>query len=177
MRKLLNYSIETDQLVWLEFSDGESLRVTFQQIPDLLSGPELHKVSRAIKLRQDFFRNNLPKKMVLLAAVGLASFAAVQTKAVAGILNHIHPGALAPAPDVHRAGIISSPTPTPTITPPVTPPPAVSPLPASPVPLATPATAVPSVPAAPPAPALQVPEVVRPVVHALDTILPRLPKL
>lgn len=111
MRKLLNYSIETDQLILLHFSDGQSLRVPFQKISDHLTGHELSKVSRAIKLRRDFFRNNLPKTMVALAAAGLAVAVCIDYENVAALWSPSRSVAPPPARVSGAAQSISTPSP------------------------------------------------------------------
>jgi hypothetical protein len=179
-KKLLNYSLETDQLVWLEFSDGRNLRVAFDQVGDHLTGPDLVKVQRAIKLRQDFFRQNLPGTMVLLAVVGLSVFIGMDYKNLSGIVSGGRPVASPPVEKSAPAQVIQTTSPSPA------PPESVSPAAASvpsaapeskPVHPATPVTAVPAVPAAPSAPTLQAPQLPPAVSQALENLTSKLPKL
>jgi hypothetical protein len=71
MGELANYSIETDQLVWLAFKDGHSLRVPVAQLARYLAPRDLQKVRKAMNLRKDFFRQNMPKALVAVVAFGL----------------------------------------------------------------------------------------------------------
>lgn len=186
--KLLNYSIETDQLVLLEFSDGKTLRVGFDQVEDYLTGTDLIKVKKAIKIRQDFFKhNNLPGTLVVMAVLSLGVFVALDYDRVAEIINGSRPVA-SPSEEPVAAAVILTPSPTPTTTPA---PSGVAPAAASsgranhaavPAVPAQPAsktqTAVPAVPATPAAPALQAPGLLEPALKTLDHTSSRLlPKL
>lgn len=177
-RKLLNYSIETDHLVLLHFSDGESQRVAFDQIADHLTGADLVKVNRAIKLRKDFFRhNNLPGSLAVAVAVGLAVVLVADYHGVAGLWKRSQPVDSAPAAASHAQAIS---TPEITVTPPPTPTPSLTP--SSPAAAQAPAgdrpSAVPPVPAAPPANAvgLQLP-LPTPALHVLEKLPITVPKL
>lgn len=89
MSELSTYSIETDQLVFLAFKDGHSLRVSVAQLPRHLSPHDLAKVRRAIRLRRDFFRQNMPRVLVIGLAVLLA--AAVMTTTAPALAHWWHP--------------------------------------------------------------------------------------
>lgn len=173
--RLLNYSIETDHLILLHFSDGQSHRVSFDQISDHLVGPDLVKVKRAMKLRRDFFRhNNLPGALATLLAIGLAVVVAVDYRDVAAIWSHARPLSSPPA-GAANAPLIATPTPTE----PASSPSVEDSSPASASPAAKPATAVPPVPAAPPASAsgLQVPLPTPVAVKLLENLPVTIPKL
>jgi hypothetical protein len=75
MSELANYSIETDQSVWLSFKDGHNLRVSVNQLPRYLSPHDLQKVRRAMKLRRDFIRHHMPKTLAIAAVLGLTALA------------------------------------------------------------------------------------------------------
>src|SRR5882724_13587912 len=97
MGELSNYSIENDQLGWLVFKDGHSLRVPVGQLSRYLVPKDLKKVRRAMELRRDFFRQNMPKAFLLLLAFGLIAAVTASTTAVAWVSRH-HTG-LPAAPD------------------------------------------------------------------------------
>ncbi len=119
MGELTNYSIETDQLVWLSFKSGQNLRVTVGQLPHYLSPHDLKRVRRAIKLRRDFFRNHMPKTLIILLALGLTALA-VTTGQVLAAMWHAQQG---PEPagqtEIVRNALPAedSPSPAPTSTP------------------------------------------------------------
>lgn len=142
MRKLRNYSIETD-LIFLEFNDGQNLRVAKNELSEHLTGPDLAKVTRALKLRRDFIRNNFPKTLVVAAIVGLAAFALADSKDVVSFWTRTHPLHPAPSQAGNAAQALSTPTPTDS---PVPTPADSSPASAPALPAATPVTAVPAVP-------------------------------
>ena len=96
MGELSNYSIETDQLIWLVFKDGHSLRVPVGQLSRYLVPKDLQKVRRAMKLRRDFFRQNMPKALLLLLVFGLVAAAAVTTTTVAWLARRQTPLPTAP---------------------------------------------------------------------------------
>ena len=184
--KLLNYSIETDQLVLLEFSDGQNLRVSFDQVEDYLTGSDLIKVKKAIKIRQEFFKhNNLPGTLVVMAVLSLGVFVALDYQRVAEIINGTRPVA---SPDIEPASAvqaISTPTPS-TAVESAAAPAATNPgiashaaVPAVPAqPASKTQTAVPAVPATPAAPALQAPGLLEPAIKTLDDTSSRLlPKI
>ena len=186
--KLLNYSIETDQLVLLEFSDGQNLRVGFDQVEEYLTGTDLIKVKKAIKIRQDFFKhNNLPGTLVVMAVLSLGVFVALDYQRVAEIINGTRP-VVSPSEEPVAAAIILTPSPTPTAASasPVIAPAVASPgtanhaaVPAVPAqPASKTQTAVPAVPATPAAPALQAPGLLEPAMKTLDDTSSRLlPKI
>ena len=98
MSELLNYSIETDYSVWLSFRDGRNVRVAFIQLPHYLAPRDLIKVKRAMKLRQDFLRHNMPPTLAVLVAAGLALIVVTGGGAIAMITQLRRP---APLPAVH----------------------------------------------------------------------------
>src|SRR5471030_2034291 len=71
MGELVNYSIETDQLIWLAFKDGRNFRVPIRQLSSHLAPHDLQKVRRAMKLRRDFFRYNMPKAFIFILAASI----------------------------------------------------------------------------------------------------------
>jgi hypothetical protein len=91
MGELANYSIETDHLIWLSFKDGHSVRVPVGLLPNYLSPRDLQKVRRAIKLRRDFFRHNMPPTLLILFAVGLLTVVAAGTQTVALLMRRSAP--------------------------------------------------------------------------------------
>jgi hypothetical protein len=109
MSELANYSIETDQLVWLQFKGGESFRVPLDRLDDYLSPKDLRRVHRTIKLRRDFLRQHFPRTLVAVAAAGLAAFAIYDGSNVAGLWVHAHPATPLPAHEQGARSIISTP--------------------------------------------------------------------
>lgn len=87
MSELANYSIETDRLIFLAFQDGSSLRVPVSQLPRYLTARDLQKVRRAIKLRRDFFRQHMPRALVVVAVLGALSLLATGTAVVAWLMQ------------------------------------------------------------------------------------------
>ena len=90
MSELANYSIETDQSVWLSFKDGRSLRVGFVQLPKYLAPRDLVRVRRAMKLRRDFLRHNMPRTLAGVLAIGIAALVATGGHAVALMMQSHH---------------------------------------------------------------------------------------
>ncbi|HVQ44488.1 MAG TPA: hypothetical protein VMT30_05985 [Candidatus Saccharimonadia bacterium] len=97
MSELANYSIETDQLIWLAFKDGQSVRVPIGQLPRYLTPRDLQRIRRAMKLRRDFFRHHMPPALIALLVLGLALAVFAGQQTVAFIWNRTH-AAPAPAP-------------------------------------------------------------------------------
>lgn len=87
MSELANYSIETDHLVWLAFKDGNSLRVPVGQLPEYLTPRDLQRVRRAMKLRRDFFRHNMPPALLVLLVIGVIGLMAVGGQVALALLN------------------------------------------------------------------------------------------
>jgi hypothetical protein len=115
MGELANYSIETDQLVWLAFKDGHSLRVPFGLLPRYLTPRDLQKVRRAMKLRRDFFRHNMPTALLAFLAVGLVMLVAAGGQLLALLGRRTTLGSPAPHTEIVRNvnSPASSPSPAP----------------------------------------------------------------
>ncbi len=76
-RHLSSYSIETDQIVLLSFSDGTETRAKLDNICDLLSKDDQIKVQRGLDLRHKFMKRNLgsiAKYLVIAALVILICY-------------------------------------------------------------------------------------------------------
>lgn len=97
MGELANYSIETDQLVWLAFKNGQSLRVPVGQLPRYLTPRDLQKVRRAMKLRRDFFRHNMPPALLMLLVLGLVGMVAAGGQVLALMSRRSAPEPPAPS--------------------------------------------------------------------------------
>ncbi len=104
MGELANYSIETDQLIWLAFKDGRNLRVPVASLSKYLSPRDLQKVRRAMNLRQDFLRHNMPKTLVAVLAFGLLALMVAGTQVIAR-LDH---GAGSASPALPGSQIVRS---------------------------------------------------------------------
>ena len=102
MSELANYSIETDQSVWLSFKDGRSLRVGFVQLPKYLAPRDLVRVRRAMKLRRDFLRHNMPRTLIGVLAIGIAALVVTGGHAVAQMMQSHH----LVAPEPNRTEIV-----------------------------------------------------------------------
>ena len=87
MSELANYSIETDSLILLAFKDGKSLRVPVGQLPHYLAPRDLQRVRRAIQLRRDFFRQHMPRTLIIVLALGALAFAATGSVAIAYLVD------------------------------------------------------------------------------------------
>jgi DNA polymerase-3 subunit gamma/tau len=112
MGELVNYSIETDQLIWLAFKDGRNYRVPVRQLPSHLAPHDLQKVRRAIKLRRDFFRYNMPRAVIIVMAASLllALSAGAQVVAMLGRRNMMLPDSSSHS-EIVRATPLASPGP------------------------------------------------------------------
>lgn len=81
MSSLSSYSLETDQIVLLKFSDGSSLRVTHDQLDGLVAAEELRSIHRSIEKRANFIKDSLPiwaRTIVMSIGVGLLGWGTVQ---------------------------------------------------------------------------------------------------
>lgn len=85
MSQLSNFSIETDHTILLQFKNGQERRVPVSQLARHLAGPDLSRVSEALKLRRDFIRMHIPKAglMLVLAASTIAALLITQGARVA----------------------------------------------------------------------------------------------
>lgn len=107
MSELANYSIETDHTVLLLFKDGRKLRVPMAQLPRHLTPRDLAKIRSAIKLRQDFIRQHMPKaSVILIVAAGLLAIMLAGSRAVATLLHR--PSSLPPSGPSDNTGIVRS---------------------------------------------------------------------
>jgi hypothetical protein len=89
---LANFSVETDELVLLEFSDGQEQRVRVRQLDQVLTSADLKRVNAALKLRHEFLKTHLPKaSLAVLLVGGLLALLLTNQRAVARLMN---PGAL-----------------------------------------------------------------------------------
>jgi hypothetical protein len=77
MKKLANFSVETDTVVLLEYQDGQAERVAVWRLAKHLVGADLVRVRAAIKLRQDFIRSHISRLSVILFLTGAALVAVV----------------------------------------------------------------------------------------------------
>jgi hypothetical protein len=76
MSHLENFSIETDNVVLLQFKDGQTKRVAVWQLSRHLLARDLQRVRAAMKLRQDFLRDHMPKSgLIITLAAGLVAVA------------------------------------------------------------------------------------------------------
>lgn len=66
--RLASFSIETDQHVLVMFEDGTSRRLKRQELRGQLHPDDYARLSKAFRLRQSFWRRNLPGSLALLTA-------------------------------------------------------------------------------------------------------------
>lgn len=85
MRELETYSIETDQVVLLVFTDGRRQRVRVSQLMYHLSPSDLKQVEAGLKLRRHFLRSHMPKAALALAAGGALSWFVISGRPLAGL--------------------------------------------------------------------------------------------
>jgi hypothetical protein len=103
MHDLANYSIETDQSVWLSFKDGHTLRVGVGQLPRYLTPHDLQKVRRTMKLRRDFIKHHMPKTMAIALVLGLTALAVTSGQILASLWNEQHSSPIdIPKPEIVR---------------------------------------------------------------------------
>lgn len=76
MPKLSDFSIESDQRVHLRFSDGTKSRVVAEDLPRYLTGNDLTRVMRALRVRQHYISKMLPP-WARIVLVGTATAALV----------------------------------------------------------------------------------------------------
>jgi hypothetical protein len=91
MGKLSNYSIESDEVVLLQFSDGQNHRAQVKELPKLLGKEDLRKIQSALKLRANYINKHLPnwlKVVILIVLVG--PFSGEVTKAARVVEQYVH---------------------------------------------------------------------------------------
>lgn len=77
MSELATYSIETDHVVLLVFTDGRRKRVPIDELRHYLSVKDLATVRAGLKLRRHFLHHHMPKAAFALAAGGAMAMLAV----------------------------------------------------------------------------------------------------
>jgi hypothetical protein len=97
MKEIANFSIETDNVVLLEYQDGKSKRVAVWQLAKHLVETDLRRVQAALKMRRNFIRDNSPKlgAAVVLTA-GLVAALVGGGHAVTNLIAPPRPAAAAP---------------------------------------------------------------------------------
>ncbi len=111
MQRLINFSVETDNVVWLQFHNGHEQRVPVGSLAQHLLEPDLKRVRAALKLRRDFIKTHAPKAgLLFVAALGLAALWLTGHRAVAQLFTpaptpsaaplHENIAGLAPSPSV-----------------------------------------------------------------------------
>ena len=83
MRELATYSIETDQVVLLVFTNGQRVRVPIADVQRWLTPAEFTQVRSGLKLRRNFLSHHMPKTAVALAAGGLLALCALTGRPLA----------------------------------------------------------------------------------------------
>lgn len=83
MGDLVNYSVETDEVVLLIFRDGTRMRVPTNRLEQYLRPRDAARVGSAVKLRHAFLRHHMPKVAVALAAGGMVAMFTFATKPLA----------------------------------------------------------------------------------------------
>ncbi|HSX02010.1 MAG TPA: hypothetical protein VLI05_01705 [Candidatus Saccharimonadia bacterium] len=87
-QRLANFSVETDELVLLEFSDGQERRVRVRHLGQVLASADLKRVNAALKLRHDFLKTHLPKASLAVVLVGgLLALLLTNQRAVARLMS------------------------------------------------------------------------------------------
>ncbi|MBW3538144.1 hypothetical protein KY386_01465 [Candidatus Parcubacteria bacterium] len=85
-KRLKSYSIESDGTVILKLHDGSSHRASEDQLAQYLSGPDLTKVLRAVRLRRKFI-NTLPPWVKVLVPITAMMMLVATTTQVAGVFQ------------------------------------------------------------------------------------------
>lgn len=81
MSVLADYSIESDEVVFLRFRDGQSTRVNFDKLPTLLASEEVARIQQTLARREAFIRSSLPVWARSIAlALGVIAIAASGAK-------------------------------------------------------------------------------------------------
>jgi hypothetical protein len=113
MQELDDFSIETDNIILLQYKDGARQRVQVKELSQHLSKRDLQKVNAALKLRRSFIKTHMPRMGALLVMTGL--LAAVMITG-GPVVSHwlVRPGApqsvTAPG-DTVKAGSLAAPSP------------------------------------------------------------------
>jgi len=172
-KTLDNYSIESDNTVYLSFSDGTETRTSFDKLCDLLGAEDQQKVQRGMNLRKNYFRRNLGSVAKYLAIASILLLAGYDSVRAAQIIMHNNVHHVVPA--------APAPQPTKTVTPTIATTPVTQPSPAAVTPVA--ASSATSSVAAPvttkqttpveqlTAPVQQVTQAVPPVVHGVTQVV------
>jgi len=100
MGELVNYSIETDQTVLLEFASGHQTRVPIQLLAQYLRPADLARVKQALRLRRRFLQDHMPRAAAAIIITGLATMLMLAGRVVAVLW----PSALPAAPDTTLIG-------------------------------------------------------------------------
>lgn len=104
---LAKYSIETDNMILLIFTDGSSQRLPYSGIENILTGGDLRRVKRAIMLRRRFLSRHMPRLFAISLAIAIAVFGIADGKKMMSMMSpHRHPtGQTTPAPVVPASAI------------------------------------------------------------------------
>lgn len=117
--RLASFSIETDQEVLVKFDDGSCRRLKKSELRDQLHADDYARIRKAFRLRQSFWRRNLPGSLAVVLA-GAASVAALLVTADRPLFHLVTPHHVpgpTPVSDFTAAHTIPTPTPAPSGTP------------------------------------------------------------
>lgn len=113
--RLASFSIETEQEVLVTFEDGSCRRLKKSELRDQLHADDYARIRKAFRLRQSFWRRNLPGSLAV-AMAGAASVAALLVttdRPLFHLVSPHHVRASTPTSEFTAARPIPTPTSTP----------------------------------------------------------------
>lgn len=107
MSKLANFSVETDRVVLLQFRDGRERRVLVSRLAEYLGSADLARVSAAVKLRQSFLKDHMPRLGGWAMLAGAATAAFLLAGGGATVAQLVRPAvSVAPVPSPAGSGAV-----------------------------------------------------------------------
>ena len=114
--KLLNYRIETDHTVLLQYADGADKRVPISKLRKYVEQEDFNKIELALNLRKYYFKRNLPRLGVLAVVAGVVAFGGVsENQRLQRIIHHNALPIASPHVDSAKKAPLPSPKPAPVI--------------------------------------------------------------